>query len=82
MTCRCQASCIAVTCAIAFMLSGDTQYYTKDKVNVKAVVDAAFAEAKQCFEGYPEEEVTLPTLQAHTLIAQDQELFILHSSII
>ena len=54
---RCQASCIAVTCAIAFMLSRDPEFYRGDECDVKAVRDAAFSEAKQCFAGLELEAV-------------------------
>ena len=56
---RCQASCIAVTCAIAFMLSRDAKYYRGNDCNGKAVREAAFQEAKLCFSGCEQEEVMI-----------------------
>ena len=73
---RCQASCIAVTCAIAFMLSRDPKFYRGDECNVKAVRDAAFSEAKQCFASLELEAVRLEDLLYFCVIDVYSLLFV------
>ena len=55
---RCQASCIAVTFAIAVMLQRDSNFLEKGgHFDVGKIIDFAYGQACRIFEGLPNEEV-------------------------
>ena len=44
---RCQASCVAVCCAISFMLQ--QKHFTNGKFNINKLIDDCFERAKEVF---------------------------------